>query len=71
MSQMLVVGEATGQIDKMFARLAIFYGRESDATIGNLVDLIQPVLMIIIGLMVGLLFASILVPLYKLTSTIQ
>jgi type IV pilus assembly protein PilC len=70
-SQMLVVGEATGQLDKMFSRLSDFYGRETDALIGNLVELIQPALMIVIGLMVGLLFASILVPLYQLTSTIQ
>jgi len=70
-SQMLVVGEATGQIDKMFARLGAFYGREADSVIGNLVDLIQPVLMVVIGLLVGLLFASILLPLYRLTSSIQ
>jgi type IV pilus assembly protein PilC len=70
-SQMLVVGEATGQVDKMFARLASFYGRDSDTMVSNLVDLIQPVLMIVIGLLVGLLFASILVPLYHLTATIQ
>ncbi|MEN9342329.1 MAG: hypothetical protein RIQ54_585 [Candidatus Parcubacteria bacterium] len=70
-SQMLVVGEATGQIDKMFSRLGKFYERESDSTISNVVDLIQPVLMIVIGLLVGILFASVLVPLYKLTSAIQ
>jgi len=70
-SQMLVVGEATGQVDKMFSRLASFYGRDSDTTVGNLVDLIQPALMIVVGLLVGLLFASILVPLYQLTATIH
>lgn len=70
-SQMVVVGEATGQLDKMFARLAGFYGRDSDSTISNLVDLIQPTLMIVVGLLVGLLFASILIPLYRLTATIQ
>ena len=70
-SQMLVVGEATGQIDTMLARLSGFYGRQVDTVVGNLVDLIQPALMIVIGTMVGLLFASILVPLYQLTSSIQ
>jgi len=70
-SQMIVVGEATGQLDKMFARLASFYGRDADTTVANLVDLIQPALMIVIGLLVGLLFASILIPLYRLTATIQ
>jgi type II secretory pathway component PulF len=37
----------------------------------NLVDLIQPVLLIGMGLLVGLLFASILIPLYSLTASIQ
>jgi type IV pilus assembly protein PilC len=69
--QMLVVGEATGQIDQVFVRLAGFYGREADNVVNNIVDLIQPILMIGIGLMVGLLFASILLPLYQLTATIQ
>lgn len=70
-SQMLAVGEATGQIDEIFLRIGSFYGRESDGVVNNLVELIQPVLMIGIGLMVGLLFAAILLPLYRLTSTFQ
>lgn len=69
--QMLVVGEATGQIDKMLERVSTFYGREVDGLVGSLVDLIQPALMLAIGGLVFLLFASILVPLYNLTSTIQ
>ena len=70
-SQMLVVGEATGKIDRMFQRVSDFYGRETDAVISNMVDLIQPILMILIGGLVGLLFASLLMPLYQLTSSIQ
>ncbi len=70
-SQMLSVGEATGKMDQTFERLASFYGREADSALNNLVELIQPALMIAIGLLVGLLFASILVPLYQLTSTIH
>ncbi len=69
--QMIAVGETTGQLDEMFTRVASFYGREADGVMNNLVDLIQPILMIGLGLMVGLLFASILLPLYKLTSTFQ
>jgi type II secretory pathway component PulF len=37
----------------------------------NLVDIIQPILMIVMGVMVGLLFAAILVPIYRLTAGIQ
>jgi len=68
-SQMLVVGESTGQLEKIFDRLATFYGREADNAVANVVDLIQPLLMIGVGLMVGLLFAAVLLPLYKLTSS--
>ncbi len=69
-SQMVAVGETTGKVEQIFVRIANFYSHESDTLISNLVDLIQPVLMILIGIMVALLFASILVPLYNLTSTI-
>ncbi|MEK9173604.1 MAG: type II secretion system F family protein [Patescibacteria group bacterium] len=67
--QMLVVGESTGQLDKMFMRIAVFYNREADNVINNIVDLIQPILMIGIGVMVAFLFAAVLLPIYKLTAT--
>ncbi len=70
-SQMIAVGETTGKIEQIFMRLAGFYGREADEVVNNLVDLIQPLLMIVMGVMVGFLFAAILVPLYSLTSNIH
>jgi len=70
-SQMIAVGETTGKIEHIFERLSTFYSREADAVISNLVDLIQPVLMVGVGLLVGLLFASVLLPLYQLTSSFQ
>jgi len=69
-SQMINVGEQTGQLDKMLERVANFYFREADNIVNNITDLIQPILIIIIGVLVGLLFASILVPIYNLTSNI-
>jgi len=69
--QMIAVGEATGQLDQMFSRISAFYNREADTVINNLVDLIQPLVMIIIGVMIGVLFAAVLVPLYKLTGSIH
>jgi len=70
-SQMVAVGETTGKIEEMFTRLSNIYTREADEVTNNLVDLIQPVLMIGIGAMVGLLFASILIPIYSLTESIH
>jgi type IV pilus assembly protein PilC len=70
-SQMVAVGETTGKIEEMFTRLSGIYTREADEITNNLVDLIQPILMIGIGTMVGLLFASILIPIYNLTDSIH
>jgi type IV pilus assembly protein PilC len=70
-SQMVAVGETTGKIEEMFTRLSGIYTREADEITNNLVDLIQPILMIGMGLMVGLLFASILIPIYSLTEGIH
>lgn len=70
-SQMIAVGETTGKVEEMFGRIASIYTREADQVTNNLVDLIQPVLMIGMGLMVGLLFASILIPVYNLTANIH
>ena len=69
--QMVAVGESTGKVEDMFNRLANIYSREADEITSNLVDLIQPVMMIGMGVMVGLLFASILIPIYSLTANIH
>lgn len=65
-SQMVSIGEKTGKLEEMFDRISRFYTREIDSVVGNLVELIQPVLMIVLGVMVGVLFATILVPIYNL-----
>jgi type II secretory pathway component PulF len=70
-SQMVAVGETTGKIEEMFTRLSGIYTREADEIANGLVELIQPILMIGIGVMVGLLFASILIPIYNLTDSIH
>lgn len=65
-SQMVSIGEKTGKLEEMFDRISRFYTREIDAAVGNLVELIQPALMVILGVMVGVLFAAILIPIYNL-----
>jgi type IV pilus assembly protein PilC len=64
--QMTSVGEATGRLGDMLDRVSSFYTREVDALVGELVELIQPVIMIVIGVMVGLLFAALLLPIFDL-----
>ncbi len=64
--QMVAVGESTGKLDELLTRISTFYTREVDSIISNLVELIQPFLMVGIGVMVALLFASVLLPIYGL-----
>lgn len=64
--QLVAVGEATGRLEELLSRIATYYTREVDDLVANLVELIQPALIIVIGIFVGLLFASILMPIYNL-----
>lgn len=65
-NQMVSVGESTGKLDDLLARIAAFYTREVDDLVGNLVELIQPMLMVFIGAVVGLLFLAVLLPMFSL-----
>lgn len=66
-SQLISVGESTGRLEQLLEKVSAFYTREVEDTVANLVSLIQPILMVVIGLMVAFLFASILLPLYNLS----
>ncbi len=70
-TQMLVVGETAGQLETTFSRLSNFYGRGNDALKKKNVEINQPILITGIGALVGLLFASVLLPLYQLIGTIH
>lgn len=66
-SQLIAVGESTGRLEMLLDKVSAFYRRQVEDTVSNLVELIQPALLVVIGLMVAGLFASILLPLYNLT----
>ncbi|MEK7164433.1 MAG: type II secretion system F family protein [Patescibacteria group bacterium] len=67
-SQMLAVGEQTGRIDAVLVRLSDFYSREVDNAVGNLVTLIEPLILMIMGVAVGVMVSAILLPMYNLAS---
>ncbi len=67
--RLISVGETTGRLDEMLDRLAGFLSRDIDNTVSNLVELIQPTLIIFIGVLVGFLFASVLLPIYNIALT--
>ena len=68
MSQMLAVGEQTGRTAEVLGRLSTFYSRDIDNLVANLVALIEPLVLIILGVGVGVLVSAILLPLYQLSS---
>lgn len=68
-SHMLSVGESTGQLETILDRLTQFYSREIDNLVASLVSLVEPMIMIIMGLAVGVMVAAIIMPMYNLASS--
>ncbi len=67
-SQMIGIGEKTGRLDTILESITNFYGREIDNTIANLMTLMEPIIMVIMGLGVGTMVAAIIMPMYSLSS---
>ncbi|MDI6717801.1 MAG: type II secretion system F family protein [Patescibacteria group bacterium] len=65
-SQMIAIGESTGRLEEILSRISKLYTRDVDDLIGRFSELIQPILIIFIGIFIGVLFASILIPIYNL-----
>lgn len=70
MTAMIRVGEETGELGSILATLAKFYQREVTTAVDTLVDLIEPLMIVILGLGVGSLLASVMVPIYNLAGAI-
>lgn len=70
-SQMLAVGEETGQTDTVLIKVADFYEEEVDLSIDSLSSIIEPVMIIVMGAMVGLIAASVMLPIAQLSQNIQ
>ncbi len=64
--QMAKIGEQAGNIDEMLGRVATFYENEVDEEVKNLSTIIEPLLMVILGVIVGGIIASVLLPIYSL-----
>ena len=69
--QMVLVGEETGSLGNILKTLTNFYRREVDDAIDTLVGLIEPVMIVVLGLGVGLLLVSALMPIYNLAAGIS
>ncbi len=71
MIAMIKVGEETGELGNILNTLAKFYRREVSTSVDTLVDLIEPLMIVFLGLGVGILLAAVLIPIYNLAGSIS
>ncbi|MEO0137033.1 MAG: type II secretion system F family protein [candidate division WOR-3 bacterium] len=69
-TQMIAIGEASGGLDDMLAKVADFYDAEVDQAVENLTNALEPVIMVFLGGAVGFIVISMYLPIFQLASTI-
>jgi type IV pilus assembly protein PilC len=70
-SQMVKIGEETGELEKMLSKIADFYEDEVDSAIQTLTSIIEPLMMIMVGAMVGVIVISMYLPMFKMLSLVK
>jgi type IV pilus assembly protein PilC len=70
-SQMVKIGEETGELEKMLGKIADFYEDEVDASIQSLTSIVEPIMMLGVGIMVGIVIISMYLPMFKLLTLIK
>lgn len=69
--QMISVGESTGALDSMLSKIADFFEEEVDIAVGNLTSLLEPFLMIFLGVVIGGVVVSMYLPIFQMASAIH
>ncbi len=69
--QMMIVGEQTGKLDIILDKLSSFYAKELENLVANLVSIIEPLILVVMGAAVALIVMAILLPMYNLSSAIS
>lgn len=69
--QMISTGEKTGSLDYILKKLSDFYTREVEVVVDSLAQLIEPIMIFVLGAGVAILFASVLLPVYNIAGGIQ
>lgn len=70
-SQMISIGEETGSLDSMLDKVADFYEKEVDAATDRLKSLIEPLMIVVLAGLVGLIVTSIMVPMFDIFNNVQ
>ena len=69
--QMIATGDQTGNLAKVMTRVAEFYGRELNKRIATLAKAVEPVMLLVMGVVVGLIVASLILPIFKLSRAVH
>jgi len=69
--QMMIVGEQTGKLDLILDKLAAFYAKELENLVANLVSIIEPLILVVMGVAVAGIVMAILLPMYNLSNAIN
>jgi type IV pilus assembly protein PilC len=70
-SQMVKIGEETGELEKMLGKIADFYEDEVDSAIQSLTSIVEPLMMILVGMMVGVIVIAMYLPMFKMLSLVK
>jgi type IV pilus assembly protein PilC len=68
---MVAVGEQTGALDTMLNKIADFYEEEVDVAVSALTSLLEPLLMVVVGAVVGVVLVSMYLPIFSLAGNIK
>src|SRR5436305_7705461 len=70
-SQMVKIGEETGELEKMLGKIADFYEDEVDASMQSLTSIIEPIMTIAVGVMVGVIIIAMYLPMFKMLTLVK
>jgi type IV pilus assembly protein PilC len=70
-AQMVKIGEETGELEKMLSKIADFYEDEVDAAVSSLTSIVEPIMMIGVGIMVGIIIISMYMPMFKMLTLVK
>jgi type IV pilus assembly protein PilC len=69
-TQMIAIGEESGSLETMLAKIADFYEQEVDAAVDGLTDLLEPIIMVVLGVVLGGLIIAMYLPIFKMGQAI-
>lgn len=71
MTNLIVVGEESGKIDEALSEVASFYERSTDEALRALTSLLEPVMILVMGLVVGFIVIAMLLPMFELNLMVR